>query len=201
MAWIFPSFTTGAPTNVSECTCPYVNVPMVGDEAAALASREVLAGLKAVGANIAKRADLPPVMFGAVGLSGIFNNHQAVFVGDGVQGVHIRGVPSHVHWKNAYRPLGYGRLHRGRVKGKAHGIDICQCQLATHGQRGAGCGDERIVGDDDLPTLPKTIEIERSCYGGGYRVGTMWHHQAVAGAAIVRERLAEPVAPACRKTL
>ena len=62
---------------------------VIGRQRPALSATEILGGLEAETGRIAERADRPAFPGGAMGLGGIFDNLQSVFVGDHAQGRHV----------------------------------------------------------------------------------------------------------------
>lgn len=89
----------------TECSCPDGNVFVSGEQEAAFAGPEDLAVFETKTANIADRAEQPPMIPSAVRLACVLDHCQAVFLGEGEKPVRVAaGAPPKVHGKDRAGP-------------------------------------------------------------------------------------------------
>ena len=85
-----------------------VEVSVVGEEHAAFAGVEVLAGLEAEAADVANGPEAAVSPRCAVGVGGVLDDAQVVLLGDREHGVHVAGQAAEVDDENGAGLVGDG---------------------------------------------------------------------------------------------
>ncbi len=161
---------------------------VVGGDGAAVAQRpEVLARVEAERGRVAQRSGRPALVGGAVRLTRVFYDCQAVSRGDLGERVHVHGLPIQVHGHDR----GGTRRDRGPDGGGVH--ETITLEAVHEDRRGAdvahglGSRDERVGRDDDLVAGldPRGEQRELD------RVGPRAHPHRMAAAAERGEGLFE----------
>src|SRR5437879_9635377 len=105
---------------ISKSAGPGRELAIIGHESAALAaSAQILAWIEAEAGDFAEGPNFFPVVQGAVGLRGIFDNSQPVFASNGQNSIEIHRMAIKMHRQNRFGPLGDRALDFGRVNAHA----------------------------------------------------------------------------------
>src|ERR1041385_2447623 len=102
-----------------------MEVGFIGDHAAGFAeSNQVLAGIKTKTAGNTQAAGLAALIFGAMGLAGIFDDRCAVASSNGKNGIHVRHLPENVDGNDGLSSEGNGGLQFGRIQSVGILVDV-----------------------------------------------------------------------------
>ena len=113
---------------------------IIGGQHAAFARRtEVLGGIKTEAADVTDTAGAPTLVFGAMGLRGVFDDHQLVTSRDLENRIHVGALTIEMHQQNSARALGNGGFDLAYVDVEGGGVDIHEyrgCADVTDGRDG-----------------------------------------------------------------
>ena len=112
-----------------------VDLIVVGDDHAALTSRDDLAGLKAEGTHIANATQCPAAKGTTIGLRRVLQHQQTVFLGNLHDRGHVGGNSPHVHRHDDLGVRGDVGPHRIRVQ-RQRVVDLGDDGHGSDGQNG-----------------------------------------------------------------
>lgn len=108
------------------------------------------AGEEAGARNGGQVAAFAAFVGGAKALGGVFNDRDAVFGGDGVDGVKIGALAVQTHGHDGFGPGGDGGFEQGRVQVEGAGVNVHVHRLGPQQGHGLGRGDVGKAGGDDF---------------------------------------------------
>ncbi|MCZ7640155.1 MAG: hypothetical protein M5U12_31350 [Verrucomicrobia bacterium] len=108
-----------------------------------------------------------PLVLGEPGLAGVLDHREAVFAGDGVDGVHVARHAVDVDREEGAGAVGDAAGDRGGVEGERGGIGVREDRQGLLEENGVVSGDEGIGRDDDLVTRVHVHDVEGDEQGGG----------------------------------
>jgi hypothetical protein len=163
------------------------DIGAVGGDHPTFASGDVLGGVEGEAAN-SERPHFPSAVLRAMGLAGVFNQRQVVFVAYSRDLVHFTWLAIEVDDDDCLCALGHRLLQKARADVEGLLVNISEHGLGTAEQDGVGGGNKAEGSGDDLVAVPypgcQQGEVE-SC-------GSTVQCHGVLGADVVRKQLFKP---------
>ena len=100
------------PTAVVDRAQPLGQIVVVRKHDAPFAATEVLARLEGEHAHLSDRAHAAALVFGPVGVGGVFDEHEIVPLGNRQQGIHVDRLTAEMDWNDGLGPRSHQRLRR-----------------------------------------------------------------------------------------
>ncbi len=146
-------------------------VAVVGQHGAAFAGAEVLRHLEAEAAGRAPGADAAAAPLGQVGLAGVLDHRQIVFLGHLQDGVHVRYAAADVYGHDGRRAVGDGRLDLLGIDQERFRVDVDEDRQGEVRHDRGHAGDEGVGRDDDLVARSDAQGPQGGDQGGGAAAG------------------------------
>lgn len=154
---------------------------VVGEDGAAVAvATQGFAGEEAGARNGGQVAAFAAFVGGAKALRGVFDDGDAVFGGDGVDGVKIGALAVQADGHDGFGAWGDSGFEQGRVQVVGAGIDVHIHRFGTQQGHGLGRGNVGKAGGDDFVARANA----QRHLGNLQRVGAVGHGDAVLGAGV-----------------
>ena len=140
---------------------------VVQHQAAAFGRRDVLVRLEAERHQVTQGTDLLAVPFRTQGLGRVFDDAQVVFLGDGVQAVHVHRQAGQVNRDDRLGARGDGRLDLVQVDIAGHRVDIGEHRGRADFDDHVGGGDPGDWRGDHFVARADTGDAQGDFHGAG----------------------------------
>lgn len=166
-------------TEVLEVVDALLGGGIVADEGTAFHGVVGLGGVEGEGADIAGFEDALSLHPHAEGMSGIVDDFEAVFIGDGLDAHSIAGGAVNMHGHDGGGLRGDGGFYLVRVKVAGDGIDIHKDRFDSIPPEGVGGGHEAVGRGDDLARDAQGLQRGNERQGAIREQADIGHAQVV----------------------
>jgi len=135
---------------VAHAAAEFGDATVIGDDHASFAGGDLLVGIEAKDTGGAEGAGSAAVEGGAEGFAAIFDEGDAVTIGDAFVGIHVGGVAEGGDSDDGLGAWGDGGFELGGVHVEGDGVDIDKDGSGTDHEDAVAAGDEGVGSGDDF---------------------------------------------------